>query len=145
MYMYKTVTNQGFEPRTLLSKLSLFDLCSVQFLVCTLYFISFHSPLLSSPGKHNGTVKDHEYFKCKDKHGVFVRPEKIIRHDKVSSVSSPSHSPSPSRGTSGVSGGRLRHTSTSPSNPRRLTPSTHTSSSRSLHSARRSSSGHARF
>ena len=143
MYIAETVTNQWLEPRTLLSKLNLFDLCSVHFLICTC--TSFYSPHLSSPGKHNGTVKDHEYFKCKDKHGVFVRPEKIIRHDKVTSVSSPSHSPSPSRGTSGVSGGRLRHTSTSPSNPRRLTPSTHTSSSKSLHSVRRSSSGHARF
>ena len=28
-------------------------------------------------GKHNGTVKGNKYFECMDKHGVFVRPDKL--------------------------------------------------------------------
>jgi hypothetical protein len=31
-------------------------------------------------GKNNGTVKGVKYFKCKEKHGVFVKREKIIHH-----------------------------------------------------------------
>lgn len=31
-------------------------------------------------GKHNGTVKGVKYFKCKEKHGVFVKRDKIIHH-----------------------------------------------------------------
>ena len=34
--------------------------------------------LVLFPGKHNGTVKGVRYFECKEKHGVFVKPEKII-------------------------------------------------------------------
>ncbi|XP_019849545.1 PREDICTED: kinesin-like protein KIF13B [Amphimedon queenslandica] len=43
-------------------------------------------------GKNNGSVKGVTYFKCKDKHGVFVRRDKII-HEPSSSLSA---SPSPS-------------------------------------------------
>jgi tubulin-folding cofactor B len=35
--------------------------------------VEYDEPL----GKHNGTVQDVEYFKCRPKHGAFVRPTKI--------------------------------------------------------------------
>ncbi|XP_018096503.1 kinesin-like protein KIF13A isoform X2 [Xenopus laevis] len=37
--------------------------------------IELHSQL----GKHDGTVKGKEYFRCKPKHGVFVRPSRITK------------------------------------------------------------------
>ena len=39
-------------------------------------------------GKHNGTFKGVKYFKCKEKHGVFVRPDKIIHEPSKSMTSS---------------------------------------------------------
>ena len=38
-------------------------------------------------GKHNGTVKGVKYFKCKEKHGVFVKRDKIIHHPGSSPTS----------------------------------------------------------
>jgi dynactin 1 len=32
-------------------------------------------------GKNNGTVQGVEYFKCEDKHGLFVKPSQIIPLD----------------------------------------------------------------
>ena len=37
-------------------------------------------------GKNNGSVKGVPYFKCKEKHGVFVRRDKII-HEPSSTLS----------------------------------------------------------
>ena len=34
-------------------------------------------------GEHDGTVKGVKYFKCKDKHGLFVRRDKIIRDPSI--------------------------------------------------------------
>ncbi len=36
-------------------------------------------------GKHNGTVKGVKYFKCKDKHGQFVRAGKILHNSSTGS------------------------------------------------------------
>ena len=47
-------------------------------------------------GKHSGTVKGVKYFKCKEKHGMFVKRDKIIHHPGSSPGSlSSSKSPSP--------------------------------------------------
>ena len=46
-------------------------------LPCVLTCIS--SPALYCTGKHNGIVKGVKYFKCKERHGLFVRRDKIIR------------------------------------------------------------------
>ncbi|XP_065844044.1 kinesin-like protein KIF13A isoform X2 [Oscarella lobularis] len=57
-------------------------------------------------GKHNGTVKEVVYFKCRPKHGVFVRSDKIVKAPDLSSSpkpppkSSSKHSPTPPRRTS---------------------------------------------
>eukprot|EP00118_Oscarella_pearsei_P004125 m.17158 g.17158 ORF g.17158 m.17158 type:complete len:2041 (+) comp27345_c0_seq1:160-6282(+) len=68
-----------------------------------------------SNGKHNGTVKDVVYFKCKPKHGVFVKVEKIIKSPDLSTpkpvgsvAKSVRHSPTPPKRTSlsGSSGSR---------------------------------------
>ena len=37
-------------------------------------------------GKHDGTVKGVKYFKCKDKHGLFVRRDKIIRDPSITGL-----------------------------------------------------------
>ena len=37
-------------------------------------------------GKHDGTVKGVKYFKCKEKHGLFVRPDKIIRDPSITGL-----------------------------------------------------------
>ena len=50
--------------------------------------VSHHVSSSHCTGKHNGTFKGVSYFKCKEKHGVFVRRDKIIHE--------PSTSPSPS-------------------------------------------------
>ncbi len=61
-------------------------------------------PLTINPptGKNNGTVKGVKYFKCKEKHGVFVPVSKIIRQPSSSSgsplVSRTSRTKSPSPG-----------------------------------------------
>ena len=36
-------------------------------------------PTVTILGKYDGTVKGVKYFKCKEKHGLFVRRDKIIR------------------------------------------------------------------
>ena len=45
-------------------------------------------------GKNNGSVKGVTYFKCKDKHGVFVQRDKIIHEPSFSLSASPSSSSS---------------------------------------------------
>ena len=45
------------------------------------YFI-----LVTILGKHDGTVKGVRYFKCRDKHGLFVRQDKIIRHPSITGL-----------------------------------------------------------
>ncbi len=56
---------------------------------------------LSIPsGKNNGTVKGVKYFKCKEKHGVFVTANKIIRQPSGSPTVSKSRTKSPSPGLS---------------------------------------------
>ena len=37
-------------------------------------------------GKHDGTVKGVKYFQCKDKHGLFVRRDKIIRDPSITGL-----------------------------------------------------------
>ena len=37
-------------------------------------------------GKHDGTVKGVKYFKCKDKHGLFVRQDRIIRDPSITGL-----------------------------------------------------------
>ena len=37
-------------------------------------------------GKHDGTVKGVKYFKCKDKHGLFVRQDQIIRDPSITGL-----------------------------------------------------------
>jgi hypothetical protein len=51
-------------------------------------------------GKHDGSVGGHRYFKCKAKHGSFVRPDKVTSQ---SSVGNRTHSPSTSRSSSSTS------------------------------------------
>ncbi len=46
-------------------------------------------------GKHNGTVKGVKYFKCKDRHGVFVKRDKILHQPSASPSSLTSKPPSP--------------------------------------------------
>jgi kinesin family protein 13 len=50
-------------------------------------------------GKHNGTVQGVKYFKCKEKHGVFVRMDKLVRNP---GNNSPNQSPRPSKRPGGV-------------------------------------------
>ncbi|CAI8000041.1 CAP-Gly domain-containing linker protein 2 [Geodia barretti] len=65
-------------------------------------------------GKHSGTVKGVKYFKCKDKHGVFVKKEKLIQSPSVTGATS---SPSPrfSHGSKSASPSARRKPSTNPS------------------------------
>ena len=44
-------------------------------------------------GKHDGTVKGVRYFKCKDRHGLFVRPDKIMRDPAI--IDLPNQNPQP--------------------------------------------------
>ena len=37
-------------------------------------------------GKHDGTVKGVKYFKCKNKHGLFVHRDKIIRDPSITGL-----------------------------------------------------------
>ena len=41
---------------------------------------------MTTLGKHDGTVKGVKYFKCKDKHGLFVRRDKIIRDPSITGL-----------------------------------------------------------
>lgn len=78
-------------------------------------------------GKHNGTVKGVKYFKCKDKHGVFVKKDKLIQSPSGSSSSS---SPRLSHGTHKSPSPAARRKPTShPTKP--YTPLSSGSSSRS--------------
>jgi len=43
-------------------------------------------PNVTILGKHDGTVKDVKYFKCKEKHGLFVRRDKIIRDPSITGL-----------------------------------------------------------
>ena len=47
-------------------------------------------PIISILGKHDGTVEGVRYFKCEDKHGLFVRQNKITKAN-LSSFGSPLH------------------------------------------------------
>ena len=58
-----------------------------------------YGPPIFPAGKHNGTVQGVKYFKCKEKHGVFVRLDKLVRNP---GNSSPSQSPRVSKRTAGV-------------------------------------------
>ena len=86
-----------------------------------------------SKGKNNGTVKGIAYFKCKDKHGVFVRRDKIIYESSSSLTASPSSSSfTTSRSPKNVA------SSASPSNPkRRASPNLTKSSIRRSASSRK--------
>ncbi|KAL5249740.1 hypothetical protein ACHWQZ_G018536 [Mnemiopsis leidyi] len=50
-------------------------------------------------GKHDGSVGGHRYFKCKQKHGSFVRPDKVIRENSFNPAAK-APSPSTSRSSS---------------------------------------------
>ena len=67
-------------------------------------------------GKHDGTVKGVKYFKCKDKHGMFVRRDKIIRDPSITGISS---KPVTSSGAA-TSQHRRVPSSSSPSSKRRI-------------------------
>ena len=58
-----------------------------------------YGPPIFPTGKHNGTVQGVKYFICKEKHGVFVRLDKLVRNP---GNSSPSQSPRVSKRTGGV-------------------------------------------
>ena len=58
-----------------------------------------HGPPIFPTGKHNGTVQGVKYFICKEKHGVFVCLDKLVRNP---GNSSPSPSPRVSKRTGGV-------------------------------------------
>ena len=44
------------------------------------YGINSPYAIVTILGKHDGTVKGVKYFQCKEKHGLFVRQDKIIRN-----------------------------------------------------------------
>ena len=73
---------------------------------------SHHVSSSHCTGKHNGTFKGISYFKCKEKHGIFVRQEKII------------HEPGLKRGRSSRSASLRRR-----SNPAAIRANTRRSSS----------------
>ena len=61
-------------------------------LLCAFITICVYITLL---GKHDGTVKGVKYFKCKDKHGLFVRQGKIIRIRDPAITGLPNQNPKP--------------------------------------------------
>ena len=71
-------------------------------------------PTVTILGKHDGTVKDVKYFKCKDKHGLFVRRDKIIRDPSITGL--------PNQTTKSIIGSpnRQKISSSSPLSKRRV-------------------------
>ena len=61
-------------------------------LLCVFITVCVYITLL---GKHDGTVKGVQYFKCEDKHGLFVRQDKIIRDPAITGL--PNQNPKPLR------------------------------------------------
>ena len=45
-------------------------------------------------GKNDGSVKGHRYFQCEKKHGLFTKPENVIRFSQGKPVASSSTSKS---------------------------------------------------
>ena len=52
-------------------------------LLCAFITICVYITLL---GKHDGTIKGIRYFKCEDKHGLFVHQDKIIRDPAITGL-----------------------------------------------------------
>ena len=42
-----------------------------------------HYAIIAILGNHDGTVKGVKYFKCKDKHGLFVHRDKIVKNPSL--------------------------------------------------------------
>ena len=84
-------------------------------------------------GKNNGTVDGHEYFQCRDKYGLFVKPDRISSLPPgttksatgssrlaVGKISARKPSPSPTRATKGGTTRQGRHPVTSASRTSRV-------------------------
>ena len=54
------------------------------------YYIHFPLPTRGPAGKNSGVVKGVKYFKCKDKHGMFVRRDKITVQSSSPALGKPS-------------------------------------------------------
>ena len=90
-------------------------------------------------GKNNGNVNGVKYFKCKDKHGMFVQRDKITIQSSSPATSRVSSRSSASKSLSPLSQQRV------PSNPNTLTRPTIASSAKRSQESGGSSGGHLQF